>query len=102
MSPLQKRDFMTLKESFSERTESPYQFDFWCAYVANIALMIGVSIVFRYSDFIYHLGGDEWHLGWITGIGMVGAIIMRFAPGKRNRSIRASRRLDYLLGRLLH
>ena len=43
--------------------------------------MVAVSIVFRYSDFIQHLGGTEWHLGWITGFGMVGAIAMRFAQG---------------------
>ena len=70
------------KDITNDATQSPYQSDFWCTYVANTALMVAVSIAFRYSDFIVHLGGNEWHLGWIAGFGMVGAVVMRFAQGR--------------------
>ena len=54
---------------------------FWFAYVANTSLMIAVSMMFRYADFISFLGGSEYELGWIVGIGMFGALIMRFFQG---------------------
>ncbi len=43
--------------------------------------MVGVSIMFRYADLISYLGGTEYELGWIVGIGMLGAIAMRIFQG---------------------
>ncbi len=43
--------------------------------------MITVSLMFRYADFITFLGGTEYELGWIVGIGMVGAVFMRALQG---------------------
>jgi MFS family permease len=54
---------------------------FLFAYIANTALMIGVSLMFRYADFVSYLGGTEFELGWIVGIGMLGALAMRFLQG---------------------
>lgn len=50
---------------------------FWATYAANLALMIAVSLLFRYANFVASLGGSEAQLGWITGLGMVGGISAR-------------------------
>jgi len=63
------------------RNDRPLGGSFWCAYVANTSLMLGVSLLFRYSDFVEHLGGSEYELGWIVGVGMVGAVVMRLVIG---------------------
>ncbi len=54
---------------------------FWLIYVANTSLMVAVSVLFRYSDFVAEAGGTPVHLGWIVGIGMVGALAMRVFQG---------------------
>jgi MFS family permease len=61
--------------------DSPYGRHFWFAYVANTLAMMAVALLFRYADFILLLGGDEFHLGWIVGVGMVGSLFMRVALG---------------------
>ncbi len=43
--------------------------------------MTCVCLLFRYGDFIYLLGGSELQLGWIVGIGTIGALAMRLAQG---------------------
>ncbi|MCA9226787.1 MAG: MFS transporter, partial [Planctomycetales bacterium] len=61
---------------------NPYGSAFWFCYLANTALMIAVSILFRYADFVIgYLGGTEQDLGLIVGIGMIGAILMRVVQG---------------------
>ena len=64
-----------------QMTQHPYGRSFWWAYLANIALMVAVSLLFRYADFITFLGGTEKQLGFITGVGMVGAIGARCFQG---------------------
>lgn len=54
---------------------------FWFCYLSNAMLMIGVSILFRYADFVSHLGGSEWHLGAIVGVGMIGGLAVRVLLG---------------------
>jgi MFS family permease len=54
---------------------------FGFAYLANTSLMIAVSMMFRYADFVTYLGGSEYELGWIVGVGMLGAIVMRTVQG---------------------
>jgi len=51
---------------------------FWFAYIANLTLMVAVSLLYRYADFIDVLKGNELNLGWIVGLGMVGSLVMRF------------------------
>jgi MFS family permease len=58
-----------------------YGAPFWFAYAANAALMIAVSLLFRYADFVAYLGGSEFQLGLIVGAGMVGALAMRMIQG---------------------
>jgi MFS family permease len=58
-----------------------YGRDFWCAYVANTAMMVAVSLLYRYADFVLYLGGSEWNVGLIVGIGMVGSLAMRAFQG---------------------
>ncbi len=54
---------------------------FWLAYAGNTLVMVAVALLYRYADFITVLGGTEFHLGWIVGIGMVGALLMRLVLG---------------------
>ncbi|HEX3724732.1 MAG TPA: MFS transporter [Pirellulales bacterium] len=54
---------------------------FWCAYISNTALMMAISLLYRYADFVLYLGGDEWTVGLIVGVGMVGSLVMRFFQG---------------------
>ncbi len=72
--------------------ESPrvYNISLLFAFFTNVFQLIAVSLLFRYSDFVNVLGGDEWHLGWIVGLASVGAVgfrlfqgsaIDRFGPG---------------------
>lgn len=63
-------------------TEGAYGRSFWLAYFANTLLIVCMSTLFRYFDFVRYLGGDELDLGWITGCGMLGAVIARFGQGK--------------------
>jgi len=54
---------------------------FWLAYLANAVTMVAVALLFRYADFVLFLGGSEFHLGWIVGVGMVGSLFTRLAIG---------------------
>lgn len=58
-----------------------YGAGFWTAYISNTLASAAWALLFRYADFITHLGGTELHLGWIVGIGMVGSVVMRFFLG---------------------
>ncbi len=64
-------------------TEPPFTYGrpFWLAYASNALLMMAVSLLFRYADFVTLLGGSEFHLGWIVGVGMVGSLVTRVAIG---------------------
>jgi len=54
-----------------------YNRTFWLAYAANTMLMVCVSLLFRYANFVSLRGGSELTLGLIVGVGMVGALAMR-------------------------
>lgn len=54
---------------------------FWFTYAANTLMMMAISLLFRYADFVRLLGGDEFQLGWIVGAGMVGSLLVRIAQG---------------------
>lgn len=59
----------------------PYGSSFWLAYLACITLSTGIALLYRYADFITVLGGTEFHLGWIVGLGMTGSLLMRLVVG---------------------
>lgn len=65
----------------SSPAPSAYGASFWYAYAANALLMMAISILFRYADFVAFLGGSELELGLIVGAGMVGALAMRLFQG---------------------
>jgi MFS family permease len=54
---------------------------FWLTYASNLLVVIAIALLFRYADFVQLLGGTEFHLGWIVGVGMVGSLFMRLALG---------------------
>ncbi|HJT36712.1 MAG TPA: MFS transporter [Pirellulales bacterium] len=54
---------------------------FWCTYVANSLMMVAISLLYRYGDFVSILGGSEVDLGWLVAAGMVGSLLMRLAQG---------------------
>lgn len=58
-----------------------YNRPFWLAYASNTLLLSAVALLFRYADFVTHLGGTEFHLGWIVGVGMIGSFFVRLALG---------------------
>jgi MFS family permease len=58
-----------------------YDRPFWLSYTSNLLLAAGVSLLFRYADFVTLLGGTEFHLGWIVGLGMVGSLAIRLLLG---------------------
>ena len=63
------------------REDHVYGYAFWCAYVSNTALMVAISLMYRYADFVLYLDGTEWTVGRIVGVGMVGSLVMRFFQG---------------------
>jgi MFS family permease len=63
------------------RDTSAYGRAFWFAYVGNTAFTIATAIMFRYADFVLYLGGTEWNVGLIVGVGMVGSLAMRLFQG---------------------
>ncbi|NLF74024.1 MAG: MFS transporter [Candidatus Anammoximicrobium sp.] len=65
----------------SDRADSPYDASFWKVFLANSLVSVGVAVLYRYADFITHLGGTELHLGWIVGIGMLGSLSVRLFVG---------------------
>jgi MFS family permease len=54
---------------------------FWIAYVGNTAFTIATALMYRYADFVLYLGGSEWNVGMIVGVGMVGSLGMRLFQG---------------------
>jgi hypothetical protein len=54
-----------------------YGRSFWLCFVANTMLTVAVSLLYRYADFVTYLGGGEFELGLIVGVGTVGGLLMR-------------------------
>ncbi|MEX0677150.1 MAG: MFS transporter [Pirellulales bacterium] len=54
---------------------------FWCVYVGNTAFTVATALMYRYADFVLYLGGSEWNVGLIVGVGMVGSLVMRLFQG---------------------
>lgn len=58
-----------------------YEITFWLAYLSNALVSAANTLLCRYADYVDFLGGTEYHLGWIVGVGMVGSLLGRFALG---------------------
>ena len=65
----------------SPTPEQVYGRWFLSAFVSNTTLMLAVSLMFRYSDFVASIGGNAADLGWITGLGTAGALCVRVIQG---------------------
>ncbi len=65
----------------AESLAAPYGLPFWFAYLGNSALMLAISLLYRYSDYVKALGGDDIDVGLIVGVGMVGSLFMRLGQG---------------------
>ncbi len=61
--------------------KTAYDGPFWMAYAATMLIMMAISLLFRYADFVTLLGGGEFQLGWIVGVGMFGSLAMRLVLG---------------------
>lgn len=59
-----------------------YDVSFWLAFLSNTLASAASSLLCRYADFATFLGADEYRLGWIVGMGMVGSLVMRFSLGE--------------------
>lgn len=67
--------------SGSTASRTVYGRSFWLAYSSNALLLVGVALLFRYADLVNLLGGTEFHLGWIVGIGTFGSLFTRLLIG---------------------
>jgi len=63
-------------------TQRAYGGAFWFSYIANLLVLVAGGLLFRYADFVMAIGGTEFHLGWIVGVGMVGSLLVRLAIGQ--------------------
>ncbi len=81
--PRRRRPPQPCRESESRAIAVPltYGRSFWLAYVSNSLLTVAIALLYRYADFVTLLGGTEFHLGWIVGVGMIGSLLMRLALG---------------------
>jgi MFS family permease len=54
---------------------------FWQTYGSYLLLCTATSLLYRYADLVTILGGTEYNVGLIVGIGMVGSIATRLWIG---------------------
>ncbi|GAB6167152.1 hypothetical protein JCM19992_31520 [Thermostilla marina] len=76
-----------------------YDSTFWLAATANTITIVGASLLYRYADLVKALGGTDFDLGWIVGIGVVGSLVSRLFLG--NAIDRYGARPFWLAGLLL-
>ncbi|MBN1395184.1 MAG: MFS transporter [Pirellulales bacterium] len=68
-------------ENVSREPRSGYGRPFLLAYAANALVLVAIALLYRFADFISLLGGTEFHLGWIVGVGIAGSIFTRLTIG---------------------
>jgi MFS family permease len=88
-------------------TSGIYGATFWLTYGSNLAIMVAICLLYRYADLVLFLGGDEFHLGWIMGTGMVGSLLMRLVMGSAidhygTRAVWVTSTVGYVLACLGH
>ena len=76
-----KRRYPIEPQCADSRGPFGYGWSFWQGYVSNVLFSAALAVLFRYADFVAVLGGTEWHLGWIVGVGMIGSLAMRMLMG---------------------
>ena len=64
-----------------DNPEQVYNLSLLMAFLANVFQLISVGLLYRYSDFIASIGGNEWHLGWVVGVSAAGAVFLRLYLG---------------------
>jgi MFS family permease len=81
--PCRRRSPQSRLDSEPKAREASFTYgrSFWLAYVSNSLITVAIALLYRYADFVTLLGGTEFHLGWIVGVGMVGSLLMRLALG---------------------
>ncbi|MSR57015.1 MAG: MFS transporter [Planctomycetaceae bacterium] len=73
----------------TETDDSPYGTGFWLAYAANLLLVCGNALTFRFAEFVNSLGtaeellsGTEKLSGEIVRAGLIAAILFRLGLGR--------------------
>lgn len=61
---------------------SIYNRTFWIAYLANLLLVTGNALTFRFADWVNLLGGTNSVTGTIASVGTIGALLARIALGQ--------------------
>jgi MFS family permease len=81
--PRRRRSPQSRLDSECQPREASFTYgrSFWLAYVSNSLITVAIALLYRYADFVTLLGGTEFHLGWIVGVGMIGSLLMRLALG---------------------
>lgn len=71
-------------ESQAETLPPPslYGVEFRLAYLANVLLVLGNALTFRFAEFVAFLGGSETLAGEIFGTGMIAAMFARIWLGQ--------------------
>lgn len=72
---------LSARETRNSEPRTGYGPPFWCAFLSNLTIMMAVALLYRYADFIQLLGGTEFHLGWIVGVGIAGSVATRLLIG---------------------
>ncbi|MBL8849715.1 MAG: MFS transporter [Planctomycetaceae bacterium] len=61
---------------------SIYDRRFWLAYTANLLLVVGNSLTFRFAEFVQFLDGGEAVTGQIVRAGLLGSLVVRLVLGQ--------------------
>jgi len=80
-----------------------YNSTFWIAYLANVLLVTGNALTFRFADLINFLGGNQQTAGTIVSAGVIGALIIRLVMGQAldrygTRLLWSAGTLSYIIG----
>ena len=65
-----------------EETRAIYNRTFWLVYIANVLLVMGNTLTFRFAELVAYLGGSERVAGQLVGFGLFSAIVARFMLGQ--------------------
>ena len=71
-----------LHASSTPGDRSIYDRYFWLMYLANWSLVAANAVTFRFAEFVKLLGGGEAMTGELVTVGLLGAVLIRFAFGQ--------------------
>ncbi len=69
-------------ESYASESAAIYNRSFLWAYLANMSLVAGNTLAFRFAEFVNFLDGSEAVAGRIVAYGLIGALISRIWLGQ--------------------